>query len=83
MCGGRNIYKAELDKADEMIISWMKFFAEGDTKFPEINFNNWEISGRKDYKEFEVVYYKSKKNLKFNFPKDKSISLFSTSRINF
>ncbi|MCB0746972.1 MAG: dihydrofolate reductase [Ignavibacteriae bacterium] len=64
ICGGRNIYKAELDKSDEMIISWMKFFAEGDTKFPEINFNNWEISGRKDYKEFEVVYYKSKKKPK-------------------
>lgn len=60
ICGGRNIYEEELKNADEMILSWMKFEAEGDTKFPKINFDDWEITKNKDYHEFEVVYYKRK-----------------------
>ena len=60
ICGGKNIYEEELKKADEMILSWMKFDAEGDTKFPEINFDDWEITNNKDFQEFEVQYYKRK-----------------------
>jgi dihydrofolate reductase len=61
ICGGKNIYEEELNKADEMILSWMKFKAEGDTKFPEIDFDEWNITDKKDYNEFEVIYYKRKK----------------------
>lgn len=61
ICGGKNIYEEELSRADQMILSWMKFKAKGDTKFPEINFYEWNITGKKDYKEFEVIYYKRKK----------------------
>ena len=60
ICGGKNIYEEELNKADEMILSWMNFKAEGDTKFPEIDFDQWKITDKKDYKEFEVIYYERK-----------------------
>ena len=43
-----------------MILSWMNFKAEGDTKFPEIDFDQWKITDKKDYKEFEVIYYERK-----------------------
>lgn len=62
ICGGKNIYEEELSKADEMILSWMKFEAEGDTKFPKIDFNKWYKINKKDQKEFEVIYYRRKKS---------------------
>ncbi len=60
ICGGKNIYEEEIKNADEMILSWMKFEAEGDTKFPQINFDDWQIMQKEQHAEFDVVYYKRK-----------------------
>jgi dihydrofolate reductase len=60
ICGGKNIYNEALSYADEMIISWMKFEIDGDTKFPKTDFSKWDVVNRKEFNEFEVYYYKRK-----------------------
>ncbi|MBK8946041.1 MAG: dihydrofolate reductase [Ignavibacteriae bacterium] len=57
ICGGYKIYLSALRNADELIISVMKFFVEGDTKFPKINYANWNLIKIKKFDEFEVFYY--------------------------
>lgn len=59
--GGGEIYKSEINNCDELIISVMKFEAEGDTRFPEISKDIWEIAAIKETAEFDVYYY-SRKN---------------------
>lgn len=55
--GGGEIYKQSISIADEMIISHMKFEAEGEVKFPEFSKNEWDIISRDDREEFEIVKY--------------------------
>ena len=59
--GGGEIYKQAIEIADEMIISYMKFGAEGEINFPEISENNWEIASREDREKFEIVKYTRKR----------------------
>jgi dihydrofolate reductase len=63
--GGGQIYKQALPLADEMILSYMKFEAEGDIFFPEYKKDNWEKISTEDLKQFEIVTY-IKKNGKTN-----------------
>ena len=58
--GGGEIYKQSISIADEMIISHMKFEAEGEVKFPEIDMNEWYIDSKDDREQFEIVTYKRK-----------------------
>jgi dihydrofolate reductase len=58
--GGGEIYKQSISIADEMIISHMKFEAEGEVKFPEIDMNEWYIDSRDNRDQFEIVTYKRK-----------------------
>jgi dihydrofolate reductase len=60
--GGGEIYKQAINIVDEMIISFMKFDAEGDVKFPEINKNNWLKTKIDDRELFEIFRYERKKN---------------------
>ena len=55
--GGGEIYKQSISIADEMIISHMKFEAEGEVKFPEFSKNEWKVIARDDREEFEIVTY--------------------------
>jgi len=55
--GGGQIFPEAIQTADEMIISIMKFNAEGDVYFPEINPEEWEEVSRDDRSEFEIVHY--------------------------
>jgi dihydrofolate reductase len=55
--GGGEIYKQSISIADEMIISYMKFDAEGEIKFPEFNRDEWEEVSTEDKKQFEIVTY--------------------------
>ena len=41
--GGGEIYKQAIPFVDEMIITFMKFEAEGEVKFPKINNDDWAI----------------------------------------
>ena len=59
--GGGEIYKTAMNDADELIISVMKFEVNGDTFFPEISQEKWEITAIKETAEFSVYYY-SRKN---------------------
>lgn len=59
--GGGEIYRQAINIADEMIITFMKFTADGEVKFPAVNNNEWEIEKIKDHELFEVFCYKRKK----------------------
>jgi dihydrofolate reductase len=58
--GGGEIYKQSISLADEMIISHMKFEAEGEVKFPDIDMNEWYIGSKDNRDQFEIVTYKRK-----------------------
>jgi dihydrofolate reductase len=58
--GGGEIYKQSISIADEMIISHMKFEAEGEVKFPDIDMNEWYIDSKDNRDQFEIVTYKRK-----------------------
>ena len=58
--GGGEIYKQSISLADEMIISHMKFEAEGEVKFPDIDMNEWYIDSKDKRDQFEIVTYKRK-----------------------
>ena len=58
--GGGQIYKQAISKADELILSFMKFVAEGEVKFPEINYEDWQQISSEDRERFEIRKYKRK-----------------------
>lgn len=58
--GGGEIYKQSLPLADEMILSFMKFEAEGDVHFPNFDKEKWEITSTEDREQFEIVRYNRK-----------------------
>jgi dihydrofolate reductase len=55
--GGGQIYKQAISIADEMILSFMKFEAEGEVKFPEINGDTWQLVSTEDREKFEIKIY--------------------------
>lgn len=55
--GGAKIYQLALKVADEMILSFMKFDAEGTIYFPRFEESDWKILERKNHEQFEVVHY--------------------------
>jgi len=63
--GGGQIYNQAILFADEMILSYMKFEAEGDVKFPEFNYNDWEVVSTEDRNKFEIKRF-VRKNVKTN-----------------
>jgi dihydrofolate reductase len=59
--GGGQIFNDAIADADEMIISYMDFEAEGDVFFPNIDLKKWFIRRREQRKNFEIVNYIRKK----------------------
>lgn len=55
--GGGEIYKQAITFVDEMIITFMKFEAEGEVKFPKINDGEWKRDKIKDHELFEIFRY--------------------------
>lgn len=55
--GGGEIYRQALIIANEMILSFMKFEAEGEVKFPEIKNNIWHLVSSEDREQFEIRMY--------------------------
>jgi hypothetical protein len=43
--------------ADEMILSFMKFEAEGEVRFPEIKSDTWQLEFSEDREKFEIKKY--------------------------
>lgn len=56
--GGAEIYKLALPIVDEMIISRMKFDAEGDVYFPKFDESKWKKEKIMDKELFEVYHYR-------------------------
>lgn len=61
--GGGEIYSQAINLVDEMIISRMKFKAEGEVKFPTITETDWKVEKIMDRELFEVFIYR-RKNVK-------------------
>lgn len=59
--GGGEIYKQAINFVDEMIITFMKFEAEGEVRFPEIKNADWTIEKINDHELFEIFRYERKK----------------------
>lgn len=55
--GGGEIYKQAIMLADEMILSFMKFEAEGDVIFPEIKSDIWQCVSTEDREQFQIKRY--------------------------
>ena len=55
--GGGEIYKESINLVDEMLISFMKFEADGDIYFPKIDSAFWIEDSREKRNEFEIVKY--------------------------
>ena len=60
--GGREIYLQAISYADEMILSFMKFPAEGEVLFPEYNENDWLKTDMGTFEQFSVVNFVRKGN---------------------
>jgi dihydrofolate reductase len=60
--GGGEIYKQAIRIVDEMIITFMKFDAEGEIKFPAFNEKEWVKNKIDDRELFEIYRYERKKN---------------------
>lgn len=59
--GGGEIYRQAVLFVDEMIITFMKFEAEGEVRFPEIKTHDWNIEKISDHELFEIYRYERKK----------------------
>ena len=55
--GGGKIYTKALPLADEMILSFMKFEAEGEVIFPEIKSDIWQLVSTEDREQFKIRRY--------------------------
>ena len=54
--GGSEIYTQAIPLADEMILSFMKFPAEGEIHFPKYDEKDWLKTDEKDHEKFTVVH---------------------------
>lgn len=55
--GGGEIYRQTISIADEMIISLMKFKADGEIYFPEISKEDWKEVSREKRDIFDIIKY--------------------------
>jgi dihydrofolate reductase len=55
--GGGNIYSQSMPIATEMILSFMKFEAEGEVTFPLIKPDTWQLVSTEDREQFEIRKY--------------------------
>ena len=56
IAGGESIYKQTIDMADKMYITEIYEYFNGDTFFPKINRNKWNIKKIKEYKQDNHPY---------------------------
>jgi dihydrofolate reductase len=57
LIGGGSLFPVFMMDADEMIISTMEFYAEGDIFFPKIDGTIWKIESCDQREGFEINYY--------------------------
>ena len=60
VCGGASVYEQFLAHSNEMIVSFVEGEHPSDTKFPDFDENDFEITDLKKYTSFIVKSYKRK-----------------------
>lgn len=55
--GGGKIYAAALPLATKLVLTFVKASAEGDTRFPEVDWTEWRETDRRTFDEFDIVTY--------------------------
>jgi dihydrofolate reductase len=55
--GGGSIYKQSIGLADKLYLTWIDAELDGDTFFPELNFEEWRETFREDYPPSEKCPY--------------------------
>ncbi len=58
--GGADIYRATIDKADKLELTRIDQEIEGDTFFPLIDANDWQLIEEKAYEDFSLTTYHRK-----------------------
>lgn len=53
--GGKSVFEQYLALAGKLIISEIDLEVDGDTYFPEINFNNWKITKEEEIKNIQNI----------------------------
>lgn len=56
--GGGEIYSQAIELVDEMIISRMKFEADGEVEFPNFNIDEWTVEKIMEHELFDVFIYR-------------------------
>ncbi|MCL1902762.1 MAG: dihydrofolate reductase [Alphaproteobacteria bacterium] len=55
ICGGAYMYAATLPRADKLVYSIVDLEPEGDTKFPTVNWDEWEKTYSEPREGFEIT----------------------------
>jgi dihydrofolate reductase len=64
--GGREIYSQALPLATNLELTMLRKPYEGDTKFPEVDFSQWEKTKSEDFDDFSFVSYARSKAINKN-----------------
>jgi dihydrofolate reductase len=57
ICGGATIYKIGIRVADKIELTRVHQNPDGDTKFPEINFNDWNLINEEKHEGYSFLTY--------------------------
>jgi dihydrofolate reductase len=67
--GGANLYQQMIDKADKLYLTHVKTRCEGDSWFPEVDMNEWEIisqqsvsADEKNNYDFDIIEYQRRES---------------------
>lgn len=60
--GGADIYAGALDRTDRMVITWVDVAPEGDTRFPDVDWTQWDEASREAGVGFTVVEYERRRH---------------------
>ncbi len=61
--GGAKIYEQMLPITQVLHISLVKSIYEGDTYFPKVNYDEWELKNKTDFEEFTYNRYERKEKI--------------------
>lgn len=61
ICGGATVYRIGLKIADTLELTRVNLTPEGDTYFPEINFDEWNLVNEENHEKYSFMTYRRKK----------------------